>query len=51
MSFSQWGTWRVFTPCPREDVPGWAPLVHPEGALYWVNEQEVSLSLHTRAPF
>ena len=38
MSFSQCSTRRVFILCTSEDVPGWAPLVHPEGALYWVSK-------------
>ena len=39
MSFSQCSTRRVFILCISENVSGWAPLVHPEGALYWVNKK------------
>ena len=39
MSFSQCSTRRVFILCISENVSGWAPLVRPEGALYWVNKK------------
>ena len=32
----------MLTLCVSEDVPGWAPLIHPEGALYWVNKKRPS---------
>jgi hypothetical protein len=30
---------------PQPDPPGWRPIVHPEGILYFYNEEKVRLSL------
>ena len=32
-------------------LDNWVPLIHPEGALYWVNAKEVSPAPDVRTPF
>lgn len=29
---------------PHPDPPGWKPIVHPEGILYFYNDEKVCLS-------
>ena len=41
----------MLTLVPSDRVPdGWIPLMHPEGALYWVHRTDVSAGSHTRGP-
>ena len=42
---------RVLTLVPIDSAPDdWIPLIHPEGALYWVHRTEVSSGPRTHAP-
>ena len=37
----------VLTLVTSDSIPDhWVPLVHPEGALYWAHEKDVSASTH-----
>ena len=40
----------ALTLVPSDRIPdGWTPLMHPEGALYWVHITDVSPGSHMRA--
>ena len=42
---------RVLTLVPGDHVPDdWIPIMHPEGALYWIHKMEASPSSRTHAP-
>ena len=42
---------RVLTLVPSDHVPDdWIPIMHPEGALYWIHKMEASPSSRTHAP-
>jgi hypothetical protein len=42
----------VLTLCFSEPIlENWTPLMHPEGALYWVHETKVSLCTHSHTTF
>ena len=41
----------MFDRFPSESPENWIPLVHPEGALYWAHETEVSSCTHTSISF
>ena len=49
--FSQQSTDWALTLFLSESLPeDWDPLMHPEGALYWIHKKEVSPVIYTHAP-
>jgi hypothetical protein len=49
---SRWDAVHVLTSVTSDSTPEhWVSLMHPEGALYWVHEEGVSLSIHTRIQY